>query len=59
MALYEALCPKCSTIYVYRSPIADRDVLAPKCRVPECKEQQTFRKIITPPMGTVIGPAAG
>lgn len=58
MALYESVCPRCNTIYVYRSSIDERDK-APVCKVPECKEQQTLRKMITPPMGTVIGPAAG
>lgn len=55
MALYESICLKCGKLHVYRKPIAERDD-APKCK--DCNTQ-TVRKMITPPMGTVIGPAAG
>jgi hypothetical protein len=52
--LYESVCAKCKRIHVYRSPINERDKTPPKC----C-DMQTLRKMVTPPMGKVIGPAAG
>lgn len=55
MALYEAVCLKCARPVVYRAAIEDRDKKAPPCQ--HCGGK-TVRKI-SPPMVTVIGPAAG
>jgi len=52
--LYEAICPKCKKAHVYKSPVSERNIKAPQC----CG-MQTVRRILTPPMGVVIGPAAG
>ncbi len=51
--LYEARCPKCGKIHIYRASINERDKKTPMC----CKTNSE-RKMITPPMGKVIGPAA-
>jgi len=53
--LYEAICLKCGKLHVYRQSVAERDN-APKCK--DCGTQ-TARKMVTPPMVTVIGKAAG
>ena len=51
--LYEAICAKCKKVHVYRAKIAERN------SAPQCCGMQTIRKILTAPMGRVIGPAAG
>lgn len=52
--LYESVCAKCHKVHLYRAKIAEREQ-----RAPQCCGLQTIRKILTPPMGRVIGPAAG
>ena len=51
--IYEAVCSKCKRVHVYHQPVDKRN------KTPICCGMKTVRKIITPPMATIIGPAAG
>ena len=54
MPTYEAVCSKCGKLHEYKSSIGERLEKRPMC----CGKQTegTIRK---PPMGYVVGPAAG
>ena len=50
--IYEARCPKCRRLHVYRRKMEQRN------DTPECCGMKTLR-IISPTYGYVNGPAAG